>query len=417
MKHLLLVSGLVLAASLLNAQIAPDPDMAEAEANLVPQSFYVTVSEDSAEREALAILAEYLKLAIISHSRTTPAATLEAAEVQVFLSAEARGGNQVLRVLVFQEGNPTARLDRTAAVNGLEAGGNLDFLAELAKALDRSFPPQPPRVVEVVTERVVEETEVVTIVRGVVLSIDAPPGTRLTSRGQPDQIAVADQTQSYELPANSTFTFTASRHGYMPVEHTVFVGNQDLAETVTLEALPTLELVPTLHYLNLVPGIGLNWYFWPGYAYAGASLESSFLALVPIVDDSGFLTIHYLELEIRGGLHFGSPADWLRFGLQLAAAGRLEIGNGRIGLADWGAFSVAGAPEVEVRLGPGWSLFLAAKTRLLLVSSPYGNTWDPTGTTPLLIPFLSDSGDLGFWLSPIWFIQNLEMMLGARIEL
>ncbi|MBU0935668.1 MAG: hypothetical protein KKI09_04480 [Spirochaetes bacterium] len=412
---LLLATLLILCGTLLPAQDA---------AELVPQTVAVQLDANS-DTQYLADmeqLAAFLRLELIHLTRTTPAAVASAADVLVSLAAS---GSTEGFMLTIRAASPTETHDGKQWSHqsaSLEPGAVLDFLRETARRIDSAFPPQPPKIIEVVTERIVQETETVTIVRGTRLVLLAAPGMRIQPDGQARQEVPESGRLEFELSANTTFSFSASRSGYHPLQKTLFVGSEDFEETIELETLPRLEIVGTLRHLNIVPAIGANWYWVPGYAWLGGMLETSLLSwdYFEGKNEDPSKRLRYAELQLHTGLRLGAVDAKLRFALNAGIAGRLEIAEQLVRPADWAAFSSFAGIEASYRLTRSISLYTGSQLRLLLYNDPYGLMDDYQyqlfDQVENALPLMTDLPP-GWKVGEKWFLQLPEVLVGLRIEL
>lgn len=414
-KHIMLAAFMVFSSAVAITQNA---------AELVPQTIAVQLDADISQDYLadLEQLSAFLRLELIHVTRTTPAAADSIPDVLVKLAAGKTDTGIQLTIRTAAPAQTSNGLQWSHQTTSLEPGFCLEFLRETARLIDAAFPPQPPKIIEVVTERIVQETETVTIVRGTRLVLLATPGTRIQPEGQPRQEVSENGRLEFELSANTTFSFTATRSGYHPLERTLFIGSEDIEDTVELEDLPRLEIVGTLRHLNLVPAIGLNWFWVPGYAWLGGMLETSFLSPDYFQGSNNDFSkrLSYAELQVLTGIRLGAVDAKLRFALSAGVAGRLEIGELLIRPADWAAFSTFAGIETSYRLTSRISLYTGSQMRLLLFSDPYGlmadyqyQLFDVMDTQ---LPLMTDLPP-GWKVGDQWFLQLPELLVGLRIEL
>lgn len=384
-------------------------------ADLVPQRLYVQAADLGSEAGALTTLVEYLRLELIGRTRTTPAQQASDAEVMVSVASRQQGASHTVSIRAVNINNQGITASHEYTANSLDIGQNLEQLRAAAAKINLAFPPLPPRIVEVVTERVITETQTLTVTRGTKLTLRAAPGTIIAQSGKPNLAVPEEGFLEYELAAQTTFRYTASFPGYFPLERNLFIETEDLEDNIVLEPLRRLEISGTLRYLSLVPSIGVHWFFKPGQHYLGISLENSFLHPVRVINDG----VDYLDLQIQLGTRLGKPASRFRLGGSLALAGRVDVGEGYLRFSDWAAFSVLLTADLELRLTPRWAILTGIPVRLHTVNAQYGNSentvWFETYDTGT-IPFMYDM-PAGVYLSPDWFLAAPEFILGLRFEL
>jgi len=260
----------------------------------------------------------------------------------------------------------------------------------------------------VVTERVVETTEVRTIEQGVVLTIRAPEGTRLYLEKKETATVDASGTWSRTLPQNSAFNYRAELAGRMPVRRTLAIGASDLSDEPLLEPLTEWEAGADFRYANLVIAPAGSWYAIPGRLYVSAVIESSAMAMVGSYFEDDKPSLFYLDLEAGAGYWFGKLDAPLRIAVEGWLATRFDVGAGLFRFADYATASAIASAKLSWRVWGDLSVFLGASTRLAWVNAPAGV--DPTAVLASMPLGLSLSGGL-------FHLETTIVYLGARYGL
>lgn len=352
---------------------------------LAPRSAYVmadraTLSNLSRdEAAAVEALIQFFNLELEARTKLVLAFEESAADIVVRIGALSQRGGYELSALALPKQEGVNRLSYGARAASLGLDAVRPFMRELATRLDRAYPPVPAMVTEIVTERVVEERRVVTIIEGAILSVIAPPGAVLIL---PDgEEAVVDETGVWEreLEQNTSYAYRAQLAGHLAQNRVVFIAPGGAVDELRFRPLDRWRLGLDLRYINLIVVPQLEWYPVPGRLFIGGGVESSALALVKSYkkDDEGEgLLIHYIDVQLGGGLWMREADDAWNYGFTLGLATRLDAGDGLFRFADYATASLRVGARVSWQLTPRFSAFVEGNGRLALVIAPEGV--DPT---------------------------------------
>lgn len=339
---------------------------------LAPQRVFVTHASDTAQPAKLAAIVEFLKLEIESESRLVVVPQETDADVILALSAVAtRNGFDVIGTAT---GRPSgvAGPKRTARVADLNVSTARRFIIDIVKALDAAYPPVAIKVSEIVTERVVQNTEVRTTEQGVTLTVFAPAGVTLIL--PEDERATVDENGvwSRELPQNASFAYRAELPGFVPRSRLIFMGTEDVRDELELRPLDHWRFGLDIRYVNLILAPQAEWYWVPGSVFLSAGIESSFLAIVPSYERDYKPLFRYIDLEVGGGLDLGKLDATLRPSLTLGLASRLDVGPGLFRFSDYGAVSMRTGLRINWAIAGPFTAFTELNSRLALVLVPEG---------------------------------------------
>ena len=151
---------------------------------LAPRSVYVMADRTALsginrdEAAAVEALIQFFGLELEARTKLVLAFEESVADIVVRIGALSQRGGYELSALALPKQEGVNRLSYTARVTTLGLDAVRPFMRELASRLDRAYPPVPAMVTEIVTERIVEERKVVTIIEGALLTVLAPPGYR-----------------------------------------------------------------------------------------------------------------------------------------------------------------------------------------------------------------------------------------------
>lgn len=331
------------------------------------------------EASALEALVHFVGLELEARTRLVLAFEEGAAELVVRIGAASQRGGYELSALALPRREGEAPLRYAARAPALGPDDARSFMRELAARLDRAYPPVPAMVTEIVTERVVEERKIVTIIEGAALSVIAPPGTVLSL---PDgEEAAVDETGVWEreLEQNTSYAYRARLAGHLAQNRVVFIAPGGAVDELRFRPLDRWRFGLDLRYINFVAVPQLEWYPVPGRLFVGGGVESSFLALVQSYDknddDAGVL-VHYVDVQLGGGLWLREADDAWNYGLTLGLATRLDAGAGLFRLADYAPASLRLGARISRQLTPRLSAFAEGNGRLALILAPEGV--DPT---------------------------------------
>ncbi len=349
------------------------------EGELVPRrAFVATVAlADAGQNRILEAVALFLTIEIEASTRLVVTAEEAKADLTVRLSAAPAGRGFRLSASAsgpaLEASGGAAPFEYAATLAELGVEASAAFRAELAKRLDAAFPPVRARVTEIVTERVVEETEVITREQGVTLTIRAPAGTLLRLPDGERALMGEDGLWTAELPQNSSFAYRAELPGHYPQNRIAFIGDSDVTDEPGFIPLNSWRFGMDIRYLNLLFVPQAEWHFMPGRAFLQLGVESSALAPVRLTDkDDDPPLLHYIDLQLGGGLFWGHPDDRLRTALTLGLAGRFDAGKRYFGLAAYAPLSVRAGLRLSWELNPRLSAFVEGNSRLALILAPEG---------------------------------------------
>lgn len=371
---LLALLPLMLLPSALQAQ-SKVLSQTESVGGLAPRSVFIAVDRSAPSPARLDALALFFGLELEAKTRLVQASEEAKADIIVTLSATPVRNAFDLVGLASLRSAPgdAAPLRYAARVSDLGIDQAKAFFAEFAKRLDAAYPPVPAKITEIVTERVVQETQTLIIVQGAWLTILAPPGTLLKLPAGEE--AVVDDTGEWrrELEQNSNFYYRAELAGHLPQDRLVFIGAEGVIEALEFEELDRWRFGLDIRYGNFVFVPQAEWFFVPGTFFVGGGIESSYLALAQSYDhDDESLLIHYLDAQVSAGAYLGRADAALRSGFTAGLAARLDAGNGLFRFADYAPVSARAGLRVSWDLGRGFSALAEANVRLALVLAPEG---------------------------------------------
>lgn len=384
---------------------------------LAPRSVYVMADGAAlaalSREEAAAIeaLVQFFSLELEARTKLVLALEESAADLVVRIGALSQRGGYELSALALPKQEGVNRLSYGARAASLGLDAVRPFMRELASRLDRAYPPVPAMVTEIVTERVVEERKVVTIIEGALLSVLAPPGTVLTL---PDGEEVAvDESGVWEreLEQNTGYAYRARLAGHVAQNRVVFIAPGGAIDELRFRPLDRWRFGLDIRYGNLVVVPQVEWYPWPGRLFVGGGVESSALALMPSFekdDEDESLLIHYIDLQLGGGLWLREADDAWNYGFTLGLASRLDVGDGLFRFADYATGSLRLGARLSRQLTPRLSAFVEANGRLALILAPEGV--DPTkilDPMPAGLPLLDG----------LLYLELLTFFIGGRFGL
>lgn len=352
---------------------------------LAPRSVYVMADRAALsslgrdEAAAVEALIQFFGLELEARTKLVLAFEESAADIVVRIGALSQRGGYELSALALPKQEGVNRLSYNARVTTLGLDAVRPFMRELASRLDRAYPPVLAMVTEIVTERVVEERKVVTIIEGALLSVLAPPGTVLNL---PDgEEAVVDESGVWEreLEQNTSYAYRAQLAGHVAQNRVVFIAPGGAVDELRFRPLDRWRLGFDIRYINYVVVPQLEWYPVPGRIFVGGGVESSALALVKSYnkdDDNEGLLIHYIDIQLGGGLWMREADDAWNYGFTLGLATRIDAGAGLFRFADYATASLRLGARVSWQLTPRLSAFVEGNGRLALILAPEGV--DPT---------------------------------------
>ncbi|MBP7264325.1 MAG: hypothetical protein KBB32_09120 [Spirochaetia bacterium] len=348
-------------------------EQAEAE-GLAPRRVRIVTAAVPGNAKATALLAAlepFLRIELENGTRLVMALGSDDADLTLTLSAvQARSGWTLSAQPVLKDG--TAGAPKTATVADITVDRALAFLKQVAKALDTAYPPVAVTVTEVVKDVVVENTETLTITKGVTLVIEGPPGATLTL---PDgAVAILDDQGRWESeqPQNTSFAYRVTLPGHMPQDRVAFVGTKDTVDRVAMELLDNWRFGLDLRYADLVVVPAAEWYAVPGTVFVGLALESSFLSFVQFFRDEENPLVHYLDIQASGGLWLSRADARFRSAFVLGLGTRLDLGAGLFRFSDYAPASLRAGLRLSWELGSGFSVFAQLDARLALILPPPG---------------------------------------------
>jgi hypothetical protein len=384
---LLALLALTLPTRALSAQTVVS--QTESVGGLAPRSVFIAAERASPNQAKLEALALFLGLELEANTRLVQAVEEDKADIVISLSATAvRNAFDLIGVATLREAQadaaqsaspaapaprPQAPLRYAARVSELGIEQARAFFTEFGKRLDAAYPPVPAKITEIVTERVVQETETLIIVQGAWLTVLAPAGTLLKLPAGEE--AIVDDTGEWrrELEQNSSFGYRAELAGHRPQDRLVFIGADGVIEALEFEELDRWRFGLDIRYGNFVFVPQAEWFFLPGTFFIGGGIESSYLALVQSYDhDDEGLLVHYLDAQVSAGAYLGRADAALRSGFTLGLAARLDAGKGLFRFADYAPVSARAGLRVSWDLGRGFSALAEANVRLALVLAPEG---------------------------------------------
>lgn len=327
------------------------------------------------EAAAVEALIQFLNLELEARTKLVLAFEESVADIVVRIGVTSQRGGYELSALALPKQEGVNRLNYAARAATLGLDDARPFMRELASRLDRAYPPVPAMVTEIVTERVVEERQVITIIEGAILSVLAPPGTVLTL---PDgEGAVVDEAGLWEreLEQNTSFAYRAELADHVAQNRVVFIAPGGAVDELRFRPFDRWRFGLDLRYINFVVVPQLEWYLIPGRLFIGGGFESSALALAASYDrddeGEGFL-IHYIDVQLGGGLWMRKADDAWNYGFTLGLATRLDAGAGLFRFADYAPASLRFGARISRQLTPRLSAFVEGNGRLALILAPEG---------------------------------------------
>lgn len=195
------------------------------------------------------------------------------------------------------------------------------FFPELVVRTVEAFPPRDPEVKEVVTERVVEDVEVKRVLKGVVLTLYARAGTRITTKT--GDVYNIDETGQLdiELPFDNNFAFRAEHPDYYPEEESILIGREDVE--YTLEQVRVRRWGIDAGIRIWAGGLELAGVFYPlpHYVFVSLNLESNVVSFQYI----GNRGTPFITPSVSLGVYFRAPEKLLRFALSTGFLTRISF--------------------------------------------------------------------------------------------
>ncbi len=378
----------------------PKP-IGEAEKDFVPQSVSLVYDEKSPFASRLQTLMEYLKIAFTENTETI--FSNDKPDVIIELSAVQSASSFTLTVKGTRTDSKAELLVKSSGFPNLNLGTVYKFLEAVSKEAGRLLPPLPQKERVVVTEKVVEKTEVITVARGVTITFEGIPGTTINFTNL-KRTAKLDEEGKYimEQAQNTSIQFRASLPGYQPAEKTIFVGKEDFGIALDMKQLPFWEIEGTLRYANLVPGIYARYYLLPGLLSLTAGGETSAMSLAPFTDPP----FAYLEASAGANVLLEDPLAFLSMGMGLRLAGRVTLTGNDIFFPSELPFAAALDAAVNIKVSTTIRIAMGMSLRFGYFTATYPND-------------LGLSTRTGIWYnaSPNWKLTTPEPFLGIRIGL
>ncbi|HON89121.1 MAG TPA: hypothetical protein P5519_01075 [Spirochaetia bacterium] len=312
---------LILCVSAAAAVMAQTPRPAgEIEKDLVPQGVSLRYDEKSPFAKQIQTMIEYLKIAFTENTKTV--FSDDKPDVIFDLSAVQSGSTFTLTIKGTRTDTKAELLVKSASFPNLNLGTVYKFLEDTSKEAGRLLPPLPQKERVVVTEKVVEKTEVITVARGTVITFEGLPGTSINFINLKRNAKLdAEGKYTLEQEQNTSIKFRASLPGYIPIEKTIYIGKEDFGISLDLKKLPNLEMEGTLRYANLVPGIYARYYMLPGFFSLTVGGETSAIAIIPFTKPP----FPYLEASAGASILLEDPLAFLSLGMSLRLFGRITL--------------------------------------------------------------------------------------------
>lgn len=373
---------LLLCVSAAAAVMAQTPRPAgEIEKDLVPQSVSLRYDEKSPLAARLQTLIEYLKIAFTENTQTIFAK--DKPDVIFDLSAVQNGSAFTLTIKGTRTDTKAELLVKSASFPNLNLGTVYKFLEDASKEAGQLLPPLPQKERVVVTEKVVEKTEVITVARGVTITFEGLPGTVINFTNL-KRNAKLDAEGKYvmEQEQNTSIKFRASLPGYMPVEKTIYIGKEDFVISLDLKKLPNLEIEGTLRYANLVPGIYARYYMLPGLLSITAGGETSAIAIAPFTE----AFFPYLEASAGASILLEDPLAFLSLGMSMRLFGRITLTGNDIFFPAELPFGIAFDTAINFRVVQTIRIAIGFTMRLGPLLPAYELNQEMQPQTSILVP-------------------------------
>ncbi len=174
-----------------------------------------------------------------------------------------------------------------------------------------AFPPLDQEVVEVVTERVVEDVQVKQV-KGLAatLTIEGDPGTVITVKGGEKYTIDESGRLEIEFPYNVSVQFTARNPDYYIEKKKLVIEEEDLTYRLKQErpGYWGIDGRIRMYEFALVPG-GM-FFFYPGFGYINLYIENNFLSLAAF--ERGVESLFFVSPVLGAGWYFLPPGSLFR---------------------------------------------------------------------------------------------------------
>ena len=183
------------------------------------------------------------------------------------------------------------------------------------------LPLRDPEIVEIVTEKVVEEVEVQKVyveAKGVEVAIEGIPGTTLiTTAGEIYQLGETG-TLVLDLPTDSYFEFEATLQGFYPETVGVVIESDPVVVSIDLvkAARWGIDIGFVLHDVALAPAV--QFFYKPNWGYLSFRITQNFLSLVTLLTELSTQaqpSLFFIEPSLGTGWYFFSPSSPIRIGV------------------------------------------------------------------------------------------------------
>ncbi len=209
-------------------------------------------------------------------------------------------------------------------VSRLEEG----FWNELVWDLIRYLEPASQQIVQGDIKGV-EEIRVIEHPKGVEVTLEAIPGTRITGFGR--ELYIVDESGSLKLEAvpSATYCIEARHWKYYPDKKSLYLRREP--ETISFQQIPGsklgLEFISNMHNDN---GIGVLYYLLPNYFYANFRFVNSFFSIMPpfVNKDRDEWFTRNLEFSLSVGSYINSPLAVARFAFTAGGFVRFSFPEG-----------------------------------------------------------------------------------------
>ena len=175
------------------------------------------------------------------------------------------------------------------------------------------LPPRDPEIVEVVTEKVVEDVQVKKVYieeEGVEAVIRALPGTLLRFKTGEEYRIDDSGSLVLDLPINSFHAVSAEKEGYFPVKEEITLKEKPFEILLKQETVKRWGIDTGFRLIDVSICPGIQYFYKPNYNYVSFALVQNFLSiasLTNVIFQYEQPSLFFIMPGIGTGWYFFSP--------------------------------------------------------------------------------------------------------------
>ncbi len=203
------------------------------------------------------------------------------------------------------------------------------LLKDLAEQVNTHFPLRDPEVVEVVTEKVVEDLQTKRVYvegEGNIVTIRGIPGTVLTSATSEVYEIGEEGTLELGFPVGVSVLLDAELKGYFPERISFVIQGEDIDYSLNMVKVSRWVLDARFRLIDFSMSPGVQWFYKPHHGFISFFLDENFLSIGTLAKSlNGYTILTYLMPTLGTGWIFFHPDSGIRIGLSMSLFMRLVV--------------------------------------------------------------------------------------------